>query len=106
MRPIKFRGRDTESGEFVYAELGEVSAEIRPDCLTVINDDGIFTVDPESIAQLVGYDTNGREVYEGDTLIAADDIEWTAELVHAPVSADGFQHILALENFTLKDEQP
>lgn len=105
MRPIKFRGRDIYTGKIVYAELGEVSAEIRPDYLTVINDDGIFTVDHDSIAQFVGYDANGREVYEGDTLIAANDIEWTAELVHAPVSADGFQHIVDLKEFTLKEDQ-
>ncbi|MBR3499703.1 MAG: hypothetical protein IKO05_12085 [Selenomonadaceae bacterium] len=68
MRQIKFRGRDIETGEYVYAELGQVSAEINPEYLTFITDD-LYTVDTESVAQLIGIDANGREVYEGDTVI-------------------------------------
>ena len=68
MRQIKFRGRDIETGEYVYAELGQVSAEINPEYLTFITDD-IHTVSNESVAQLIGIDANGREVYEGDTVI-------------------------------------
>ena len=67
MRPVKFRGRDIDTGEFVYAELGEVSAKLNPEYLTFITDD-VHTIAEDSIAQLVGYDCNGREVYEGDEL--------------------------------------
>ena len=68
MRPIKFRGRDIETGEFVYAELGQVSEEINPGYLTFLSDDGFCAVETDTVAQLVGYDKNGHEVYEGDEL--------------------------------------
>lgn len=67
MRTIKFRGRDIDTGEFVYAELGQISAEINDEYLSFITDD-VHLVDTDSIAQLVGYDKNGNEVYEGDTI--------------------------------------
>lgn len=65
MKRIRFRGRDIETGEYVYAELGQVSAEINPEYLTFITDD-IHTVDTESVAQLIGIDADGKEIYEGD----------------------------------------
>lgn len=69
MREIKFRGRDVHTGEYVYAELGQISEEINPGYLSFITDDDMYTVETDSIAQLVGYDANGNEVYEGDTVI-------------------------------------
>lgn len=80
MRQIKFRGRDIETGEYVYAELGQVSAEINPEYLTFITDD-IYTVDTESVAQLVGIDSSGKEVYEDDVIVDQHGIECTAYLV-------------------------
>ena len=65
MKRIRFRGRDIETDEHVYAELGQVSAEINPEYLTFITDD-IHTVDTESVAQLIGIDADGKEIYEGD----------------------------------------
>lgn len=79
-RTIKFRGRDIDTGKFVSAELGQISAEINDEYLTFITDD-VHLVDADSIAQLVGYDCDGREVYEGDELISVDgDYEDTAKL--------------------------
>lgn len=69
---IKFRGVDIDSGEYVYAELGQVSAEINPDYLTFITEEGMYTVDEDSIAQLVGRDKDDNEVYEGDTMTNED----------------------------------
>ena len=57
MRPIKFRGRN-DSGKFVYGDLTHVANMVSI---------GGWHVDPDSIAQLVGYDKDGNEVYEGDT---------------------------------------
>ena len=60
MRPIKFRGkRIIDTSILVHGDLRH-------------DDDEIFisgwVVDPESVAQLVGYDCDGNEVYEGDTI--------------------------------------
>ena len=69
-RPIRFRGKRTDRDEFIVGSavgLGENSIgcwvssygnwELR-----------WYPVDPDSIAQFVGYDCDGREVYEGDTI--------------------------------------
>ena len=74
-RPIKFRGRDlvgkmrfghyATTGGYPYIIEGGVWCEVEPD----------------SVAQLVGYDKNGAEVYEGDTVIRYDDEE---EFVECP----------------------
>lgn len=70
MRPIKFRGRRNDNGELVY---GSYVREVYSDIGTIhaIIDEGgeEFLVDENSVAQLVGYDKNGAEVYEGDTVI-------------------------------------
>ena len=60
-RPIKFRGRD-KNGKFRYGDFNDI------DLGTIFAD-----VDEDSIALLVGYDSDGREVYEGDEL--ADNYE-------------------------------
>lgn len=64
--PLKFRGVDIDTGDFVYAELGQISEETRPDYVTFLID-GLPVVRTDSIAQLLGYDEDGNEVYEGDT---------------------------------------
>ena len=57
MREIKFRGKRTVTGRFVYGNL------LFDFGVTYV---GGWEVDPDSVAQLVGRDKNGREVYEGD----------------------------------------
>ena len=69
MREIRFRGISLDTGKYVYAELGQVSEEINPGYLTFLSDDGFYTVETDTVAQLVGYDANGKEIYEGDTVI-------------------------------------
>lgn len=70
MRPIKFRGRRNDNGELVY---GSYVREVYSDIGTIhgIVDEGgeEFLIDEDSVAQLVGVDKNGAEVYEGDTVI-------------------------------------
>lgn len=75
MRPIKFRGRGID-GVTYYGDLYHARREVG---IHVIGS-GTFEVDPDSVAQLVGYDKNGKEVYEGDTLIDDDGAEFIASL--------------------------
>lgn len=68
-RPIKFRGR-TCGNVMVFGDLRHVGTT------AVIDDTAVYE---DSIAQLVGFDSDGREVYEGDTIV--DDIaEYVAHL--------------------------
>ena len=67
MRTIKFRGK-TLGDELVYGDVihyrtGEVAIA-----------DEYRSVLPESVSQLVGYDADGNEVYEGDQLIRLDGV--------------------------------
>lgn len=61
MRKIKFRGRDIRTGEYVFAELGQVSVEISPALLTFITDEDTYIVDAETVQQFCGVDDNGEE---------------------------------------------
>lgn len=65
MRQIKFRGKHSTGRIFYgdYLQKGDGASYI------VVVDTLFFVkVDPESVAQLVGHDSNGNEVYEGDKL--------------------------------------
>lgn len=73
-RPIKFRGRDID-GKFHYGDLIHLKGK-----LVIFNDKESVTVD--SIAQLVGYDKDGREVYEGDIVTGEYGDEVVARLMN------------------------
>lgn len=83
--PIKFRGADIISGEYHY---GDYVTRSEGCAIRVRENDKLFdmheyeiAVKPESVAQLVGYDANGAEVYEGDEIFDAEcDDTVTAEL--------------------------
>ena len=74
MRQIKFRGRDSRGNVF-FGCYDESTATI---------DDfeyaACHVVEPESVAQFVGLDADGNEVYEGDILIDEQGLEWEAQL--------------------------
>ena len=83
MRPIKFRGRDL-AGKMRFGHYAITSG--RP---YIIEEHVWCEVYPESVAQLVGYDADGREVYEGDELISVDgNYEDTAKLISNVCSDD------------------
>lgn len=74
MRQIKFRGRVPENdafdgGKTVYGYLVVYDSGIYTHWLIRPNKERNCPVLPESVAQLIGYDSNGAEVYEGDKLI-------------------------------------
>ena len=78
-RPIKFLGRVPEGyhhyGEqFVYGSLviypeNAPWAQGYPHWIVPLDDRRAYPVDADSIAQFVGYDSAGNEVYEGDIFV-------------------------------------
>ena len=82
MRQIKFRGRRVDTGEFVYGDLIQFKTALLPAVHYFILHNGCQDeVEPDSVAQLVGRDVNGKEVYEGDIVIRYDSEE---EFIEAP----------------------
>ena len=75
-RPIKFRGRDPITGKFVYYDLKVIDGYLG----TVTTDDYNY-VQNSSIAQLVGYDKDGKEIYEGDIVVSEYGDEIVARLM-------------------------
>ena len=70
--PIKFRGKSEKTGEFVYGGIFQNGNQFM-----IINvyfdEEGYpypdFTdVESESVAQFVGYDKNGAEIYSDDKI--------------------------------------
>ena len=66
-RTIKFRGKRRDNGEFVYGDLIHMTGGR----VGIIFDKRIAAVevDPDTVAQFVGCDCDGKEVYEGDYII-------------------------------------
>lgn len=99
MRKIKFRGKRVDNGQYVYGDLLTGGNEF-----AIINDTVRAMVVPNSVAQLVGRDKHGKEIFEGDTLIHASGEEWIAALGSYARNKTG----LATYNFkklTLKEAQ-
>lgn len=98
-RPIKFRARD-RYGEVFYGSFDEDTCTI--DCWDIAE---TIVVERDTVAQLVGYDKDGREVYEGDEL-TDNRAEFTGDKVTAVLQpylrhtkAGGFSGISMAEYF-------
>ena len=62
---IKFRGRGLKDKKLYYGSY--VHTMPQSSFPAIIDNGGFYNeVDPESVAQFVGYDADGKEVYEGD----------------------------------------
>ena len=80
-RPIKFRGR-TKSGKFVFGEYAQNFMGGKPQiCYFDEHGWNCTQVDPDSVAQLVGYDKDGNEIYEGDKVVSEYGDEIVARLM-------------------------
>lgn len=101
MRKIKFRGVDLETGEYVYGEFGYGATSGEPVIYFYDSDAQQWvgaSVEEDSVAQFVGYDQNGKEIYEGDELTNADGKIYIAHRETAYRSAD-----LIIRNRNLTD---
>lgn len=81
MRTIKFRARAISDSCGVSVDKivhGDLFHEWNKVSIFDEDDGDIYEVDPESVAQFVGYDKTGREVYEGDVLITRSGFEYQA----------------------------
>lgn len=76
--PIKFRGKRVKTGELVYGDVAYTE-------VGVLIGAG-FEVEPKSVKQLAGYDSDGNEVYAGDELVDDDGREWKARILANAVS--------------------
>lgn len=56
MREIEFRGKRVDNGEYIYGDLLTGGNEF-----VIINDTLRAMVEPNSVAQLVGRDANGKK---------------------------------------------
>lgn len=94
--PIKFRGQDIKTGEYVYGDLihpwadDEIYPSIRSatDYVNGVASLGYYAVDPDSVTQLSCIDDDG-EHYVGDKFYS-DGIEfvWTLEPCGVPVEEE------------------
>lgn len=79
MRKIKFRGRRTTDGKYVYGQYAEVmgaDGKIYSEIINRLtyNEKWYDYVFPDTVSQLVGYDEDGNEIYEGDEVYHREEI--------------------------------
>ena len=92
MTKIKFRAKDLKTGEYHYGDLLQhenqtaicTSAYAFVYCAVKKKSvQGVFNVDPETVAQFVGYDKDGNELYEGDPVRDENGEGWVSLLGRA-----------------------
>lgn len=106
MRTIKFRGKvaaecEGYAGQTVYGSL-IIYALGSTHWINSLEDERGYPVEPDSVAQMVGYDSNGAEIYEGDTLTNTEGENFQACLTDAVLTDEGFLHNIPFEVLMLK----
>ena len=121
--PIKFRGRfwnkdgdlialgDPKDGDFIYG--GYARMTLRLDVGEgdyIIDKEGeALLIYPDSVKQLVGYDKNGREVYEGDALQTENGVTIYAYVLRhakiAPTKDLDFTEMAKEDGWTVKEAE-
>ena len=104
MRQIKFRGRDIETDRTVYGgyEVGRCGEPI-----IITNLTAAYEVTPESVAQLIGIDADGSEIYEGDLVMrVAPSPDWDEYTQRTFDTAKAFPMRATFEDYrAIRDEE-
>lgn len=83
MKEIKFRGRREFSDEYIFGYYACHHYPTLGDFHFIVDEHGTQTsVDPESVKQLCGYDADGNEVYEDDTVYIDKDGYYREYVAH------------------------
>lgn len=116
--PIKFRGRfwlkglepcdvntRLSDGDFVFGGYASMKFLFDDDDGDYIiqNDSTAFLVYPNSVSQLVGYDVDGKEIYEGDEILDANNIDTQSTVCCNVITAKLYANV-NLRCFKLKKE--
>lgn len=107
MREIKFRGKRTDNGGWVYGKLIEMDVafivksamwEITGDIVSLCCTE-VYEVDPETVGQCTGLrDYNGTDIYEGDIVIVNYGLKDRKENVINEQNCKGYLAIIKFED--------
>ena len=93
--PVKFRGVSELTGKTIYGVGVKDYGDNRVDIIT--GGMALEAVQADSVAQLAGYDVDGKEVYEGDIINRPDP---TDEYYFSPTIAE--VHALCTANYYIE----